>query len=76
MWWWLAVAKKKIWWWIALFGYSYSDDALQDCFAVAVLAAAARTVFQQHMQAAHGVAMVSSATKITNAAIWYCTALH
>jgi hypothetical protein len=29
------------------------------------------------MQAAHGVATVSSATKITNAAIWYyCTASH
>ncbi len=61
---------------IALFGYFYSDDALQDCFAVAVLAAAARTIFQQRMQAAHGVAMASSATKITNAAIWYCAALH
>jgi hypothetical protein len=29
------------------------------------------------MQAAHGVVTVSSATKITNAAIWYyCTASH
>jgi hypothetical protein len=29
------------------------------------------------MQAAHGVAMASSATKITNAAIWYyCAASH
>jgi hypothetical protein len=28
------------------------------------------------MKAAHGVAMASSATKITNAAIWYCNASH
>jgi hypothetical protein len=34
MWWWLAVARRKIWWWIVLFGYSYSDDVLQDRFAV------------------------------------------
>jgi hypothetical protein len=55
--------------------YSNNNDALQDCFAAA--AAAARTIFQQCMQAAHGVAMASSATKITNAAIWYyCVASH
>jgi hypothetical protein len=37
----------------------------------------ARRIFQQRMQAAHGVAMASSTTKITNAAIWYyCTASH
>jgi hypothetical protein len=47
------------------------DDALQDHFAVAILAAAARTIFQQRIQAAHEVAMASSATKITNVAIWY-----
>jgi hypothetical protein len=75
--WWLARARKKIWLWIALFGYSYNDDALQDCFATAILAAAARTIFQKCMQAAHGVAMASSATKITNAEIWYyCAASH
>ena len=62
--------RKKIW-------YSDNNDLLQDCFAAAVLTAAARTIFQQHMQAAHGVGMASSATKITNAAIWYyCIASH
>ncbi len=41
---------------------------LQDCFAAAILAAAVRT---------NGVAMTSSATKITNAEIWYyCAASH
>jgi hypothetical protein len=41
----------------------------------AKLAAAAKKRLQQGMQTAHGVAMVSSTTKITNAAIWYyCTA--
>jgi hypothetical protein len=29
MWWWLAVARKKMWWCIASFGDSYHDDALQ-----------------------------------------------
>jgi hypothetical protein len=28
-----------------LFGYSYNDDALQDCFSAAVLAATARKNF-------------------------------
>jgi hypothetical protein len=60
-----------------LFGYSYNNGALQDGFAAAILAATARTIFQQRTQAAHGVAMASSATKITNAAIWYyCAASH
>jgi hypothetical protein len=44
--WQLAPAMKKIWWWIALFGYSDNNDALQDRFAAAILAAAARTIFQ------------------------------
>ncbi len=62
--------RKKIW-------YSDNNDLLQDCFAAAVLTAAARTIFQQRMQAAHKVAMASSATKITNVAIWYyCIASH
>jgi hypothetical protein len=66
---WLARARKKTW-------YSGNNDTLQDHF-IAAVAAAARTIFQQPMQAAHGVAMVSSATKITNAAIWYyCIASH
>jgi hypothetical protein len=57
--------------------YSTNNDALQDHFAAAVLAAAARIIFQKCMQAAHGVAMTSSAPKITNAAIWYyCLASH
>jgi hypothetical protein len=48
--------------------YSNNNDALQDPFAAAILAAAARR---------KGVAMASSATKITNAAIWfYCVASH
>jgi hypothetical protein len=41
--------------------------------ATAILAAAAETIPPQHMQAAHGVATMSSATKISNAAIhFYC----
>ncbi len=58
---WLARARKKMW-------YSNNNDALQDCFAAAILAAAAKT---------HRVAIkLTSATKITNAAIWYyCAAL-
>jgi hypothetical protein len=64
---WLACVRKKMW-------YSNINDALQDHFAAA---AAARIIFHQRMQAAHGVAMASSATKITNAAIWYyCVASH
>jgi hypothetical protein len=48
--------------------YSDNNDALQECFAAAILAAAART---------NRVAMTSSTTKITNAAIWYyCAASH
>jgi hypothetical protein len=67
---WFACAMKKVW-------YSNNNDALQDHFATAVLTAASRTMFQQRMQAAHGVAMASSTTKITNAAIWYyCVASH
>jgi hypothetical protein len=43
--------------------YSNNNDASQDCFAVAILAAGAKT---------HGVAiMLTSVTKLTNAAIWY-----
>jgi hypothetical protein len=57
--------------------YSNNNDALQNCFVAAVLTAAARIIFQQCMQAAHRVAMASSATKITNSAIWYyCIASH
>jgi hypothetical protein len=53
---WLARARKKMW-------YSDSNDTLQDCFAAAILAAAAKT---------HRVAIkLTRATKITNAAIWY-----
>jgi hypothetical protein len=48
--------------------YSKNIDALQDRFAAAILAAAAKT---------HRVAIkLTSATKITNAAIWhYCAAI-
>jgi hypothetical protein len=53
---WLARARKKMW-------YSDNNYTLQDCFAAAILAAGAKT---------HGVAVkLTSATKITNAAIWY-----
>jgi hypothetical protein len=58
---WLTCERKKMW-------YFVNNDMLQDCFTAAILAAAART---------NGVAMTSSATKITNAAIWYyCAASH
>jgi hypothetical protein len=33
---WLAFARKKMW-------YSNNNDTLQDCFAAAILAAAAKT---------------------------------
>jgi hypothetical protein len=58
-----------------LFGYSYIDDTLLHCLAIAILARAAKTKSQQYMQAAHRVAAVqSSAAKITTAAIYYyCT---
>jgi hypothetical protein len=49
----LLVQGKNMW-------YSNINDALQDCFASAILAAAARMI---------GVTMASSATKITNALI-------
>ena len=55
---WQARVRKK---------YSDNNDMLQDCFAAAIPAAAART---------NGVAMASSATKITNAAIWYYCAAY
>jgi hypothetical protein len=66
--WWLTRARKNLWLWIALFGNSYINGT---CLATAILANAAKTRLQHGMQAAHGVAMVSSATKITNVAIWY-----
>jgi hypothetical protein len=48
--------------------YSNNNGALQDCFTAAILAAAARI---------NGVAMTSSTTKNTSAAIWYyCAASH
>jgi hypothetical protein len=58
---WLTHARKKIL-------YSNNNDPLQDHFAAAILAAAAKT---------HGVAIkLTSATRTTNAAIWYyCAAL-
>jgi hypothetical protein len=42
--------------------YPDNNDGLQDCFAAAIIAAAART---------NKIAMTSSATKITSAANWY-----
>jgi hypothetical protein len=62
-----------MWWWIASFGYSDHNDVFKYCLATAILAAAAETIPPQCMQAAHGVAMMSSTTKISNAAIkLYC----
>ncbi len=57
-----------MWWWIASFGYSNHNDVFPYCLAAAQQAAAAKT---------HVVAIkLASATKITNAAIWYyCAAL-
>ncbi len=73
MWWWLALARKKMWWWIASFGYSNHNDMFKYHLATAILAAAAETILSQRMQAAHGVATMSSATKISNAANhFYC----
>jgi hypothetical protein len=56
-----------MWWWIASFGYSDHNDVFKYCLAAAILAAAAETIPQQCMQAAHRVATMSSATKIRNA---------
>ncbi len=73
MWWWLALAWKKMRWWIAAFGYSDHNDVCKYCLTTAILAAAAETIPSQRMQAAHRVARMSSATKISNAAIhFYC----
>jgi hypothetical protein len=70
---WLARARKKMWWWIASFGYSDHNDVFKYHLATAILAAAAETIPPRWMQAAHGVATMSSATKISNAAIhFYC----
>jgi hypothetical protein len=74
MWWWLlALAKKKMCWWIASFGNPYHHDMFQYHLAAAILAAAAEMIQQRCMQAAHGVATMTSTTEITNAAIlFYC----
>jgi hypothetical protein len=62
-----------MWWWIASFGYTDHNDMFKYCLATAILAAAAETIPPRRMQAAHGVATMSSATKISNAAIhFYC----
>jgi hypothetical protein len=47
-----------MWWWIAFFGYSYHDNVLQYHLTAAIFAAAAKTISQQRMQAAHGFATV------------------
>jgi hypothetical protein len=63
-----------MWWWIASFGYSNHNDVFKYHLATAILAAAAETIPPRRMQAAHGVATMSSATKVSNAAIhFYCT---
>jgi hypothetical protein len=70
---WLAHARKKMWWWIASFGYSDHYDVFSYHLAAAIQIAAAETIPQRHMQAAHGVATMSSAIKISNAEIhFYC----
>jgi hypothetical protein len=71
MWWWLALARKKMLRWIASYGYSNHNDVFKYCLATAILAAAAETIPPWCMQAAHGVATMSSATKISNAAIHF-----
>jgi hypothetical protein len=71
MWWWLALARKKMQWWIASFGYSNHNDVFKYPLGTAILAAAAEMIPPQRMQAAHGVATMSSATKISNAAIHF-----
>ncbi len=61
-----------MWWWIASFGYSNHNDVFPYPLAAAILAAA-ETIPPRRMQAAHRVATMSSATKISNAAIhFYC----
>jgi hypothetical protein len=73
MWWWLALVRKKMWWWIASFGYSDHYDVFSYRLATAIQIAAAETIPQRRMQAAHGFATMSSATKISNAAThFYC----
>jgi hypothetical protein len=53
--------------------WSDHNDVFTYCLATAILAAAAETIPPWHMQAAHEVATMSSATKISNAAIhFYC----
>jgi hypothetical protein len=62
-----------MWWWIVSFGYSNHNDVFQYHLAASILAAAAEMIPPRCMQAAHGVATMSSATKISNAAIhFYC----
>jgi hypothetical protein len=68
---WLAHARKKMWWWIGSFGYSNHYDVFSYRLAAAIQIAAAERIPQQRMQAAHGVATMSSATKISNAAIHF-----
>jgi hypothetical protein len=65
---WLACMRKKMWWWIVSFGYYIHIDVFPYCLTAAILAAAAKI---------HGVTIkLTSATKITNAAIlYYCAAL-
>jgi hypothetical protein len=62
-----------MWWLIASFGYSNHNDVFKYPLATAILAAAAETISPRRMQAAHGVARMSGAKKISNAAIHlYC----
>jgi hypothetical protein len=60
-----------MWWWIASFGYSDHNDVFKYCLVTAILAAAAEMIPPRRMQAAHGVATMSSTTKISNAAIHF-----
>jgi hypothetical protein len=69
---WIACTMKKMWWWIASFGCSDHDDMFPYRLAAAIQAAA-ETIPQRRMQAAYGVATMSRATEISNAAIhFYC----
>jgi hypothetical protein len=58
-----------MWWWIVSFGYSYHNNLLQYCLTTVILAAAAKTISQQRMQAAHGVATVQS--RASKLPVWY-----
>jgi hypothetical protein len=50
---WLACARKKVWWWIASLCYSNHYDMFSYPLTTAIQIAAAETIPQRRMQAAH-----------------------